>query len=409
MISGPGWTGNAERSDGMQDQLVNLESDVAAHARGGDLARLVLTVATTAADERRARFSDGLDELAGEMDLDAETARVGEQDLFETLRSDAPDDGGRRVASLLLARGVGDVLIADEAAADPWARRLCWLAANSWLDALWAVAVRLDDDGALRWWAALARLVRGEQERGLAAGRGMALVAAAALAASSSPAATAEVSALATDTDDPTLLAALRSAPSRAAVSDDEAPTQGAELAGELVPAPLSGLGLVVQAVTGILLLRYVGRFLARLVGCRRPAKVTVGRDRVTVATELTVLGKTLRQREHVIPVSALAQAIREVRYPKLSLYAGLIALSVGTYFGASLATDGLRVGSPSLLGVGAAIVGLGLLVDLVFARLVPAGKGSHHVVFVPRKGRTLALAVADDKAADRVLRSLRV
>ena len=107
--------------------------------------------------------------------------------------------------------------------------------------------------------------------------------------------------------------------------------------------------------------------------------------------------------------MSGLAQAMREVRYPKLSLYAGLIALSVGTYFGASIATDGLRVGSPSLLGIGASIIGFGLVVDLVFARLVPAGKGSHHLVFVPRRGRTLALTVADETTADRALRTLRV
>ena len=135
---------------------------------------------------------------------------------------------------------------------------------------------------------------------------------------------------------------------------------------------------------------------------------MTVARDRITVTTELTIVGKSLRKREHVIPVWALAHGLREVRYPGLPLYAGLIALALGTYFGASLATDGVRVGSPSLLGVGAAIIGLGVVVDLVFARLIPAGKGTHHVIFVPRRGRKIALAVADVDAADRALRSLR-
>lgn len=393
----------------MQDQLVNLDSDVDAHPRAGDLARLVVTVATTAADERRARFSDGLDELVADVDLDADAARVGAVDVMATLRGDAPPAAGRRVVALLLARGVGDALAADEAVADPWAQRLCWLAANTWLDALWAVSRRLDDETARRWWTALARLVRGEHERGLPAGRGVALVAAAAIGASSNAAAISERSTLLVELVDPTLLATLREGRADAEVAEDDAPADGTELAGELVPAPLGPFGLVLQAVTGILLLRYIGRFIMRLLGCKRPTKVTVARDRVTVSTELTILGKTLRQREHVIPVSGLAQAMREVRYPKLSLYAGLIALSVGTYFGASIATDGLRVGSPSLLGIGASIIGFGLVVDLVFARLVPAGKGSHHLVFVPRRGRTLALTVADETTADRALRTLRV
>ncbi|MEQ9321058.1 MAG: hypothetical protein RIF41_17985 [Polyangiaceae bacterium] len=392
----------------MQDQLVNLESDLDTHARAGDLSRLVVTVATTAADERRGRFSDGLDELVAEVDLDAEAAKVGGVDLLEVLRGDGPDVTGRRAAALLLARGVSGALASDATAVDPWARRLSWLAANTWLDALWAVAPRLDDEGARGWWAALARLVRAESERGLPGGRGVAVVAASALSASSSTAATAERSALLEELEDPTLLAALRGSRSETAEAEDDGPKVGTALSGELVPAPLGAVGLVLQAVTGILLIRYVGRFIARLLGCRRPTHVTVGRERVTVSTELTVLGKTLRKREHVIPVAALAEAMREVRYPKMSLYAGLIALSVGTYFGASIATDGLRVGSPSLLGVGAAIIGLGLVIDLVFARLVPAGRGSHHVVFVPRRGRTLALAVADDETADRALRMLR-
>jgi len=391
----------------MQDQLVNLDSDVASHARAADLARLVKTVAVSAADERRTRLSDGLDELASEAELDADAVRIGGVDLLATLRDEAPAPEGRAVATLLLARAVGDDPPADDAAADQLVERLCWLAANSWLDALWAVAPRLDDEAAERWWGALARLVRSEQQRGLTGGRAKALVAASVLGGSSSPVAERTREALAADVDDPLLAASLRKPTSSSAGSAARDFATRAELSGELVPAPLSAWSLVLQAVTGILLLRYVGRMFARLLGCKRPTTVTVAADQVTVATEMSVLGKTLRHRELVIPVSNLAQAVREVRYPKLSLYAGLIALSVGTYFGASLATDGVRVGSPSLLGVGAAIIGLGLFVDLVFAKLIPAGKGSHHVVFVPRRGRALALTVADAKAADRALRVL--
>jgi hypothetical protein len=391
----------------MPDQLVNIDSDVAAHSRADDLSRLVHTVAMTAADERRTRLSDGLEELAGEAGLDAEAATVGDVDLFATLRQGAPPAKARLVVAVLLARAIAASPPADEAAADRLAERLCWLSTSSWLDALAVVPAQLDDDVERRFWAALTRLVQRSDEGAYVSGRGPALAAAAALASSSSPAAEAARTLSSSAVSDPLVGAALRGGATPSKSHEGGGELGGAEVSGELVPAPLGPVGLILQAMTGILILRYVGRLLGKLLGLKRPSKLTVGGKGVTLSTELSVLGRTLRQRELVIPADNLARAMREARFPRLSLYAGLITLSIGTYFGASLATDGVRVGSPSLLGVGAALVGLGVVVDLVFANLIPAGKGSHRVVLVPRRGRKIAVAVADRDAADQALRSL--
>src|SRR5262245_40040588 len=50
---------------------------IAGHPRGDDLARLVRTVALAAADERRTRFSDGLDELCAEAELRGDDGKLG--------------------------------------------------------------------------------------------------------------------------------------------------------------------------------------------------------------------------------------------------------------------------------------------------------------------------------------------
>jgi hypothetical protein len=165
---------------------------------------------------------------------------------------------------------------------------------------------------------------------------------------------------------------------------------------------------LLLLCVSGLILPLYLGRFVARvLLRARRPAELRVAEGGVTVASKLEVLGRTVRERQLHIPLGNLADARREVRYPRLAMYAGLGALAIGTYLGVSLVTDALRAGSPSLLAMGAAIFGLGVACDFVMSSLWPTRRGHHRLVVVPRKGRKLALAVEDPNAADRALRSL--
>ena len=143
------------------------------------------------------------------------------------------------------------------------------------------------------------------------------------------------------------------------------------------------------------------------LLRCRRPAELTVAQGGVTVETKLDVLGRTVRQQRLHIPVTNLARAVREARYPRLAMYAGLGALALGTFVGVSLVTDAVRAGSPSLLGLGAAIFAAGVVCDLILSSLWPTRRGQHRVLFVPRKGRTLAVSVEDAAAADAALRAL--
>jgi hypothetical protein len=53
----------------------------------------------------------------------------------------------------------------------------------------------------------------------------------------------------------------------------------------------------------------------------------------VTFKSHTEILGRVLRERE-VIPVESILRAAREVRYPRLGLYAGLLSLAVGSFFG---------------------------------------------------------------------------
>lgn len=178
---------------------------------------------------------------------------------------------------------------------------------------------------------------------------------------------------------------------------------------GELTPAPRGPVATGLLAFTGILFVAHAGRLLGRWVlAYRRPAEMTLSEDggvRVHWRTEL--LGRTLRDRSVVVPRAGLARATRDVRYPSLALYAGLLALAVGSWVGVAAFVDGVRAASPSLLAWGLAIVALGLGIDFGLSSLAPGARGRCRLLVVPRDGSRLCIGDVDTARADAVLARL--
>jgi hypothetical protein len=411
--------------------------ELAGHPRGDDLARLVHTAAFAAADERRTSLEDGLAELvdrAGLSPADGDT-RFG--NVIHALEQGADAGAGgasRALLATLLARGVALSPPEGEAAEARIAETLVWLATYAALDALTALDAAVGERAA-GLWRAIGALIRRADEGALPhIGRAGALIAAAALRGSSSPAGRAETAALVDEVRDPIVRSLLRDAAGAArrtsrtsiaagedaertrAEPDDgegeDAPERSslapARLDGELVPAPRSPVALVLLAVTGVLLvlqlMRLAGRLLLRY---RRPAALEVSAKGVTVRARTEVFGRTVREQETYIPVEALLRASREVRYPRLGLYAGLIALGAGSYVGVSLFVDGARAGSPELLGMGAIVLALGAALEFGLSHLGAGRPGRCRVVLVPQKGPALALGSVDRAPADIALGKL--
>lgn len=178
---------------------------------------------------------------------------------------------------------------------------------------------------------------------------------------------------------------------------------------GELAPAPRGPVATGLLAFTGILFVVNAARLLGRWVlAYRRPAEMTLSEDggvRVHWRTEL--LGRTLRDRSVVVPRTGLARATRDVRYPSIALYAGLLALAVGSWVGVAAFVDGVRAASPSLLAWGLAIVALGLAIDFALSSLAPGARGRCRLLLVPRDGSGLCIAGVDTARADAVLARL--
>ncbi|WP_437603424.1 hypothetical protein WMF28_17665 [Sorangium sp. So ce590] len=415
--------------------------ELAGHPHGDDLARVVHTAAFAAADERRTTLEGGLAELvdrAGLSVADAETRFGNVIRALERGTSEGAGSATRVLLATLLARGVALSPPEGPEAEGRVAEALVWLATYTSVDALTALDAALGERAAGLWRAVAALVRRADQGALPQLGRAGALIAAAALRGSASPDARAEAAALVDEVRDPIVRSLLRDAvspgrrPSRApgaSAADGEAALGGAgatgdegsaaggpdadgrapgRLAGELSPPPRGPVALVLLAATGILLVTHVARLAGRLLlRYRRPASVEIGPRGVTVRSRTELFGRTLREQETYIPVEALLRATREVRYPRLGLYAGLVALGLGTYLGVSLLVDGARAGSPELLGMGALVFAIGAALDFGLSHAETATRGRCRVVLVPRKGPGVALAGIERAAADLALSRL--
>jgi hypothetical protein len=378
------------------------------HPRGDDLARLVHTIAFAAADERRTQLSDGLAEAAERMGISARDADTTAGNVLVALeRSDVEGaaSSGAVLLGALLARGVALSPPEGAAAEARVLETLVWIATHTPVDALPALDAAMGDRAAGLWRAAGGLVRRVDAGSASAVGRAGAIIAAAALRASDAAAAHEEVSSLAGEVRDPVVRSILGGLPSGAAAGgagDTIAAT------GEIVPAPHGPVAFVLLAFTGVLAVLHVGRLIGRWVlRYRRPAELRVSPKGVTVLAKTEMLGRTLSEQELHFPVESLLRATREVRFPRLAMYAGLFALAAGSYFGIALFVDGARAGSPELLGIGALIVAIGVALDFALVSLTPRGRGRSRLIVAPRKGRAIALDRIDTAAADAALRKL--
>jgi hypothetical protein len=385
--------------------------ELAEHPKGDDLARLVHTLAFAAADERRAGLDQGLEEAASRAGItrdDSETSFGNVLRSLERAGSEGAGAASRVLLAALLGRGVALSPPKGNEAEERVADSLLWIGAHTPIDALSGLDAALGSSADGIWFAVGAVLRRIDEGKAPLAGRAEALVGAAGLRASVSPAAKAEVKALATDLRDPIARSLLGVGEAKAPLASDPAvPAQ--TISGELVPAPRGPVALALLGVTGVLaamhLARVVGRWALRY---RAPAELRVDGRGVTIVSKTEMLGRVLREREVHIPREGLSRATRDVRYPRLPMYVGLLALAIGSYFGVSIFVEGARAASPELLGIGALLLGVGVTLDFVLGSIAGTTTGRCRVVFVPRRGAALAIGEIDRAQADAALGALQ-
>lgn len=408
-----------------------------------DLIAITREVLQRVARERKSEWADAekvkpkVEELKLERD-DAKTELGNALDILER----GPDDAaGRALAKALYARVLADAPPSDAESAEQIATDLLWLSAHTPFDATDLIDPALGDR-ASELWVAIAERVRRIDARKLPNERPEALMGCAALCASTSKAARKQLGALGGELEDEVLKRIVRSVPEEARVSavppafpeakaeeksveakaeaapaeaknekpetlEDEGEAE--KLSGELLPSPRGPVATAALALTGLLFLVHALRLVARLaLAYRRPTEVTLDAKGVRVRAKTVMLGRTLRDSETLISRTGLVRATREVRYPRLAFYAGLLALAVGSYLGVRTLVDGARSASPSLLLAGLVIVAIGIALDFALTSLGPGTTGRCRLLFVPRTGPALCVGSVDMKRADAALTRLR-
>lgn len=373
---------------------------LARSARLPDLVAIARSVVLDAAAARRTEWNHAakVAEAASAANLPRAEADTPFGNALKVLESGPEGDAERALASALLAHAVAEAREDDD---ERLAGDLLWLATHTAFDATPLLDRALGEDAADLWSAIAGRVKRILEGRGAALGRGEALVGAAALASSESERARSLCRELEAGTKD-TAVARILQAGTASGGSEFH-------LEGEATNAPRGPFLTFLYAVTGILFVIHVVRFIGRVVlAYRRPAELSLSREGLRLRSRTQVLGRTLRQHDHVILRAGLSRVSREVRYPSAAFYAGLLALAIGSLIGVRALVDGVRAASPSLLLLGLVIIALGIAADFVLGSLIPGTRGRCRVVFVPRVGATLAMTDVDAARADDVVARVR-
>ncbi|MGO8993946.1 MAG: hypothetical protein ACLQVI_11495 [Polyangiaceae bacterium] len=381
----------------MPDPELRAFDALAAHGRLSDLVAIVRAIATTAAEGRTSPWTNAakVRAIAEEAKLTQEEATTPFGNALAVLERGPEDDAERALAKALWAHAIAEAPPKGPDEEDRVATDILWLATHTPFDAMPLLDRALGDASAEMWNAIADRIRRVDQGKLPTLGRGEALVACAALAESSSPVANKHAVKLAAELKDQAM--------GRILAARNPPPEE--TLDGELGMTPRGPVATTALALTGILFVLHATRLVARLaLAYKRPAELTVSASGVHIHARTELLGRTVRERDHVILRSALTRATREVRFPHLPFYAGLLALAIGSYVGVATLIDGARAASPSLLLTGLLIVAAGVLLEMVLGSVQPGALGQCRVVLLPARGRSLCVTHLDPKKADTAL-----
>ena len=358
------------------------------HPHTGTLSNAVRLWANELWQARRSAPLTGVTPGEGLSPSQAET-RYG--DLNKVLANGPETASERALLGAMLALALRERPPGTDKEAREIGSALVWLASRADCNALGALDTALGERAGPLWQGVARVLLEPEQLPDF--GPSEALVAAAALHKSSA----AEAIRLRLEARGATHDPAVQSLLAPIASFDDE-------LEGELSTARSPWL-TVLLTVTFVLVVVSLARLFARYALLyRRPARLRLGPQGLELSSQTLLLGRVLRNRTVRIPLASLASLTREVRYSGAGLYAGLIALAAGTYYGTGRFEEWLHQRSAVLFLVAVLALLWGLSLDFLLTSVAHSVRGRCRVIAVPVRGRPICIGSVEVGRADALL-----
>jgi hypothetical protein len=174
---------------------------------------------------------------------------------------------------------------------------------------------------------------------------------------------------------------------------------------------PRSPLRTAFLLLTGILPVWSLLGWLARtLLGFRHPLLFRVSTEGLTIEQSTEFAGRVLRESRRWLAFGEIGLVVRERNFARGGLYISLLVLVATTYLGAGLMADGVQVvgGSPKLLGSGALVLGLGILLHFLLSTLLDDLRGRCTLSITPRGERPIIVAGLNLTQADTAFDTIR-
>jgi hypothetical protein len=391
-------------------QLAQAVAAARTHAHAAKIAEVAAEVAARVADARAVHASAAdVEQLAARIGLEQTDAETDFGNVLSILQRGAEDPAERAIVAAFVGAGVVRATETNESSARKWAERACYLGAHAGFDPLAALPDGADP-AALRplMRALIDHARRVDQGKVPPADRAELLVAVSALseAVRRGDAELAQLtSRLAADLSDPLAQRLITAQSDDAPATLVQSGPSAAALQGEIAPPPRNAALTILFTISGWLVVRAIAVFVGRLLlGLKRDARIELNASGIEVRAKTELLGRELSSIHTVFPLNGLSLVRRDVRFPSLHVYVGLIALLFGTYLGVQFLSWGALGGSIRLLSYGFVVLALGVLVDLLLVAIVPGSRGKVRVVLVPKKGSTFCIGGLEAQSADRLV-----
>jgi hypothetical protein len=185
-------------------------------------------------------------------------------------------------------------------------------------------------------------------------------------------------------------------------VDDARAPS----IRGRYRHAP-STAGRVARWIFGIAAITWAARGLLALVGGKNEIELAVAPNGLRLRGKLTLLGRTIREREEIISTAAVQTLTRDRSYPWVHTLAGILSFTLGVLAGGFFVIDGVRSGETILLLAGAVVVLLGVAFDLALDVLVPGRRGRVAIELAIHPKRRIRIDRIGADEADEFVRAV--